>query len=57
MARRKHPLVSLVLWLAVALMAALCALVFVVARQTPPPDFNAVFLDGLAQGNAMCKEQ
>lgn len=57
MARRKHPLVSLVLWLAVALMATLCALAVVVARQATPPDFNAVFLDGLAQGSAMCKEQ
>ncbi|MFC4922907.1 hypothetical protein [Delftia deserti] len=57
MARRKHPLVSLVLWLAVALMATLCALAFVVARQATPPDLNAVFLDGLAQGSSLCKEQ
>ena len=57
MVRRKHPLVSLVLWLAVALVATLCALAFVVARQATPPDLNAVFLDGLVQGNAMCKEQ
>lgn len=57
MARRKHPLISLVLWLAAALVATLWALVFVVARQATPPDFNAVFLDGLAQGSALCKEQ
>lgn len=57
MGRRKHPLVPLVLWLAAALVAALSALAFVVARQTTPPDLNAVFLDGLVQGNAMCKEQ
>ena len=57
MARRKHPLLSLVLWLAAALMATLCALVFVVSRQATPPDFNAVFLDGLVQDSAMCKEQ
>ncbi|MHC3433670.1 hypothetical protein [Delftia lacustris] len=47
----------LVLWLAAALVAALSALAFVVARQATPPDLNAVFLDGLVQGNAMCKEQ
>ncbi|WP_250438979.1 hypothetical protein [Delftia tsuruhatensis] len=57
MVRRKHPLVSLVLWLAGALMATLCALVIVVARQSTPPDLNAVFLDGLAQGSSLCKEQ
>lgn len=57
MARRSHPLVPLVLWLAGALVASLCALVIVVQRQAPSPDLNAVFLDGLVQGSAMCTEQ
>jgi len=58
--KRNHPLVSIVCWLGIALAVALCALVLVisnVAMPPSPPDLDAVHLQGMAQGNAMCRER
>lgn len=58
--KRNHPLVAITCWLGMALACAVCALVLVIATPGMPPsalDLDAVHLQGMAQGNAMCKER
>ena len=58
--KRNHPLVAIVCWLGTALAVSLCALALVVSNlgaPPGPPDLDAVHLQGMAQGNAMCKER
>lgn len=58
--KRNHPLVPIVCWLGTALAVSLCALALVVSNMGTPPvplDLDAVHLQGMAQGNAMCRER
>lgn len=52
--KRKHPLVPLTLWLGVALMASLMALVWAAGQIEQPSDMDKVFNEGLATGAGLC---
>lgn len=56
MARRKHPLIPLVIWLVLALVFTLFALL--IAIGTPPSDeqLDRAHADGMAMGYQMCPQ-
>ncbi len=55
MKRRRHPLIPLVLWLAVALLASLAALVMVIASMhASKAELDSAHLQGMELGQRMC---
>ena len=55
MKRRRHPLIPLVLWLAVALLASLAALVMVIASmRASEAELDSAHLQGMELGQRMC---
>lgn len=52
--KRNHPLVQIVVWLGVALVACLFLLVIVVSDLPAADVLERTFMDGMAEGNALC---
>ena len=55
MRKRRHPLIPLVLWLAVGLLASLAALVMVIASMyASEAELDSAHLQGMELGQRMC---